>query len=305
MQQPIATIKRDFGIMKKKILFICTHNAIRSQMAEGYMRAKYGDRYEVFSGGIEKGQVHPKAIVVMKEIGIDISGHRSKLIDEFYGTDIDIVVTVCDSAKATCPFFPGAKEEIHQGFSDPAAFTGSDEEIWARFRRVRDEITRWIDAKFGNAPASLNIEPLKQENTNLPQNQDLLVELTDTIWEETIEKQTRPIVVMFYSPSCPFCRQIEPYVVNYAKEFHETILFGHLNVLTNMSIIERYGIRQTPTFKIFCSGKPVFEMVGAIYPTMLKKMLDVVQDHGKECTSSSMAIDFENLITDSGMEKRI
>ena len=155
---------------------------------------------------------------------------------------------------------------------------------------MRDEITRWIDAKFGNAPASLNIEPLKQENTNLPQNQDLLVELTDILWDETIGKQTRPIVVMFYSPSCPFCRQIEPYVVNYAKEFHETILFGHLNVLTNMSIIERYGIRQTPTFKIFCSGKPVFEMVGAIYPTMLKKMLDVVQDHGKECTSSSTAV---------------
>ena len=83
------------------------------------------------------------------------------------------------------------------------------------------------------------------------------------------------------------------------------IVFGHLNVLTNMSIVERYGIRQTPTFKIFCSGKPVFEMVGAIYPTMLKKMLDVVQDHGKECTSSSTAIDFENLIKDTGMEKRV
>ena len=96
--------------MKKKILFICTHNAIRSQMAEGYMKAKYGDRYEVFSGGVEKGQVHPLAIAVMKEIGIDISGQRSKLIDEFFGKGIETVVTVCDSAQKACPFFPGQQK---------------------------------------------------------------------------------------------------------------------------------------------------------------------------------------------------
>ncbi|MFZ1128371.1 arsenate reductase ArsC [Methanoregula sp.] len=138
--------------MKKKILFICTHNSARSQMAEGYMNAKYGDRYEVFSGGTEPGQVHPMAIAVMKEVGIDISGHRSKLIDEFFGSGIETVVTVCDSAQKACPFFPGATEEIHQGFPDPAAFTGSDEEIRAGFRRVRDKITSWIDMKFGNNP---------------------------------------------------------------------------------------------------------------------------------------------------------
>jgi arsenate reductase len=137
--------------MKKKILFICTHNSARSQMAEGYMNAKYGDRYEVFSGGTEKGRVHPMAIVVMKEIGIDISGHRSKLIDEFFGTGIETVVTVCDSAQKACPFFPGAKEEIHQGFPDPSAFTGSDEEVRAKFRKVRDAIIQWIARKFGNA----------------------------------------------------------------------------------------------------------------------------------------------------------
>ena len=138
--------------MKKKILFICTHNSARSQMAEGYMNAKYGDRYEVFSGGTEPAQVHPMAIAVMKEVGIDISGHRSKLIDEFFGSGIETVVTVCDSAQKACPFFPGATEEIHQGFPDPAAFTGSDEEIRAGFRRVRDKITSWIDMKFGNNP---------------------------------------------------------------------------------------------------------------------------------------------------------
>jgi arsenate reductase len=137
---------------RKKILFICTHNSARSQMAEGYMNAKYGDRYEVFSGGTEATCVHPMAIKVMQEIGIDISGHRSKLIDEHFGKGIELVVTVCDSAQKACPFFPGAKEEIHQGFPDPSAFTGSDEEVRAGFRQVRDEIIRWIDLKFGAVP---------------------------------------------------------------------------------------------------------------------------------------------------------
>ena len=134
---------------KRKVLFICTHNAARSQMAEGYLRARYGDRYEVFSGGTRITRVHPVAIAVMKEIGIDISSHRSKLIDEFYGKGIETVVTVCDAADKVCPFFPGAKEEIHKSFPDPSAFTGSDEEIRAGFRNVRDEIIRWIDDTFG------------------------------------------------------------------------------------------------------------------------------------------------------------
>jgi arsenate reductase (thioredoxin) len=138
--------------MKKKILFICTHNSARSQMAEGYMNAKYGDRYEVFSAGTEVTRVHPMAIVVMKEMGIDISGHRSKLTDEFYGTGIETVVTVCDAANKACPFFPGAKEVIHQSFPDPSAFTGSEEEVRAGFRSVRNEIIRWIDGTFGKLP---------------------------------------------------------------------------------------------------------------------------------------------------------
>jgi arsenate reductase len=135
--------------MKQTILFICTHNSARSQMAEGYVKAKYSDRYDVFSAGTQTTRVHPIAIEVMKEIGIDISGHRSKLIDEFFGKGIETVVTVCDSAQGACPFFPGAKEIIHQSFPDPSAFTGSDEEVRAGFRRVRDEIIQWIDVTFG------------------------------------------------------------------------------------------------------------------------------------------------------------
>jgi len=135
--------------MKKKVLFICTHNSTRSQMAEGYMNAKYGDRYEAFSAGTEATRVHPMAIEVMKEIGIDISGHRSKLIDEFFGKGIETVVTVCDSATKACPFFPGAKEVFHQSYPDPSAFTGNEEKIRAEFRVVKNEIIRGIDAAFG------------------------------------------------------------------------------------------------------------------------------------------------------------
>jgi arsenate reductase len=139
--------------MKKKILFICTHNSARSQMAEGYMNAKYGDRFEVFSAGTEVTRVHPMAITVMQEIGIDISGQRSKLIDELFGKGIETVVTVCDSAQGACPFFPGVKNVIHQSFPDPSGFQGSYEEIRAGFRNVRDEIIRWIDGTFGSTPA--------------------------------------------------------------------------------------------------------------------------------------------------------
>jgi arsenate reductase (thioredoxin) len=137
--------------MKKKILFICTHNSARSQMAEGYLQAKYSDRYEVFSGGTEITRVHPMAIAVMQEIGIDISGHRSKRFDEFFGKGIGTVVTVCDSAQEACPFFPGAQDIIHQSFLDPSASRGTGEEVRAAFRHVRDEITRWIDRTFGTA----------------------------------------------------------------------------------------------------------------------------------------------------------
>jgi arsenate reductase len=133
---------------KKKILFICMHNAVRSQIAEGYMRAKYGNRYEVFSGGIEATRVHPMAIDVMKEIGIDISGQKSKLVDDFFGKNIDIVVTVCDAANKVCPFFPGAPEVINQNFPEPSTFTGSEEDIRASFRQLRDQIIYWIDLTF-------------------------------------------------------------------------------------------------------------------------------------------------------------
>jgi arsenate reductase (thioredoxin) len=133
-------------VKRPRILFICTHNSSRSQMAEGYMNAKYGDRFEVFSGGTEITRVHPMAIAVMKEIGIDISGHRSKLIDEHLERGIAAAITVCDSAQKACPFFPGAKKVIHISFPDPATCTGTPDECLLQFREVRDAIILWIDA---------------------------------------------------------------------------------------------------------------------------------------------------------------
>lgn len=133
---------------KQKVLFICTHNSARSQMAEGILRALW-DRYEAYSAGTQPSKVNPYAIKVMSEIGIDISNHRSKSIEEFRGMEFDCVVTVCDNAKETCPFFPGGKKYLHREFNDPAEFTGKEDEIIAMFRCVRDEIKRWIEKTFG------------------------------------------------------------------------------------------------------------------------------------------------------------
>ena len=135
---------------KKQVLFLCTHNSARSQIAEGYLNAKYGNRYAASSAGTLRTGVHHMAIEVMKEIGIDITGQRSKELGEFFGTSFDIVVMVCDRAQGICPFFPGAGQMIHKSFPDPSLYEGSSEDIREGFRNVRDEITRWIDTEFGS-----------------------------------------------------------------------------------------------------------------------------------------------------------
>ncbi|OPX86842.1 MAG: Arsenate-mycothiol transferase ArsC1 [Pelotomaculum sp. PtaB.Bin013] len=134
--------------MKKKVLFICTHNSARSQMAEGLLRHLFGEYYETYSAGTAPSRVSPQAIEVMKEIDIDITKQHSKSINEFYDAGIDCVVTVCDRAREACPVFPEAKELLHKGFEDPSASKGSEEEIVAAYRRVRDEIQNWIKDTF-------------------------------------------------------------------------------------------------------------------------------------------------------------
>lgn len=125
---------------KKRVLILCTGNSARSQMAEGILRHIAGDRYEVESAGTIASFVRPQAMAVMKEIGIDISSHRSKCLDEFLDQQFDYIITVCDNANQTCPTFPGNGTRIHWSFEDPAEAQGTEEQVLAAFRHVRDEI---------------------------------------------------------------------------------------------------------------------------------------------------------------------
>ena len=133
---------------KQRVLILCTGNSARSQMAEGLLRHDAGDRFEVFSAGTKPTHVRPEAITVMQELGIDISCHRSKSVDDFAGQDFDYVVTVCDNAKASCPVFPAGTRQIHWSFDDPAAVEGSREERLAAFRRIRSELRERLRELF-------------------------------------------------------------------------------------------------------------------------------------------------------------
>lgn len=129
---------------QRRILFLCTHNSARSQMAEGYLRAVAGKRFAVASAGTEATRVHPFAIRVMAEIGVDLTGHTSKTVDTLLGQSWDWVITVCANANEHCPVFPGRTQRRHWGFDDPSQATGTEEDRVAKFRRVRDEITTRI-----------------------------------------------------------------------------------------------------------------------------------------------------------------
>lgn len=138
---------------KLKVLFLCTGNSCRSQMAEGWARALRGDQIEPYSAGIETHGLNPRAVQVMAEAGVDISGHRSKHLDELAEVEFDVVVTVCDRANESCPFFPGQVKRIHAGFDDPPALArdaASEEEALDYYRRVRDEIRAFVEAMPGN-----------------------------------------------------------------------------------------------------------------------------------------------------------
>lgn len=137
--------------MKPRILVLCTGNSARSQMAEGLFRQALGEGFDVFSAGTKPSSVRPEAITVMGELGVDLSGHRSKSVDEFVGQEFRYVVTVCDNAKESCPVFPARTERVHWSFEDPAAVTGSEEARLAAFRRIRDQIAARIrEAHFSS-----------------------------------------------------------------------------------------------------------------------------------------------------------
>jgi arsenate reductase len=138
----------------KRILVLCTGNSARSQMGEGLFRHEGRGAYEIASAGTKPSHVRPEAIAVMKELGIDISGHRSKSVSEFEGQFFDYVVTVCDNARDTCPVFPSGAERIHWSFEDPAAVEGTEEERLTAFRRIRDQIHERVKAFYGDQAAT-------------------------------------------------------------------------------------------------------------------------------------------------------
>lgn len=132
---------------KQRILVLCTGNSARSQIAEGLIRSRMSDRFEVFSAGSKpSGQVHPGAIATMEEIGIDISGHTSKSLEQFKGQQFDYVITVCDNAAEACPVFPGKGIRLHHDFTDPSKAPTEQQE--ALFRSVRDEMIVWLDQQL-------------------------------------------------------------------------------------------------------------------------------------------------------------
>lgn len=132
--------------MKKNILVLCTGNSCRSQLAEGYLRYFHGDNANVYSAGVETHGVNPRAIATMKEDGLDISAHTSNHVDDYLHIPFDLILTVCDHASERCPIFPSSTKRIHYNFPDPAKATGTEAEITAAFRQVRDEIKSFCQA---------------------------------------------------------------------------------------------------------------------------------------------------------------
>jgi arsenate reductase (thioredoxin) len=135
---------------KTKVLFLCTHNSARSQMAEGLLHHLAGNRFEVMSAGTEATQVRPLAVRAMDEVGIDISGQESKTLDRYVGEPFDYVITVCEEANEACPFFPGAAERLHWSLPDPAAAQGTEKERLEVFRSVRDLLRDYIEGELVN-----------------------------------------------------------------------------------------------------------------------------------------------------------
>jgi arsenate reductase (thioredoxin) len=129
-----------------RVLILCTANSARSQMAEGLLRRAAGSTWEVFSAGTKPTRVRPEAIAVMREAGIDISGHHAKSVEEFLGRDFDYVITVCDNARETCPVFPARTRRIHWSIEDPAIVGGAEEERLGAFRHARDELEQRLRA---------------------------------------------------------------------------------------------------------------------------------------------------------------
>src|ERR1700752_187879 len=170
---------------RKRVLILCTGNSARSQMAEGLLRHLAGQTFEVASAGVAPTAVRPEAIEVMREIGLDISQHRSKSVDEFNGQRFDYVITVCDNAKEHCPIFPGDVKQIHWSFDDPAAAPGDESARLAMFRRARDGITeklRRFVTGSNQSPLACDMTaiPAEQRQSHLHARRELFLQIKET-----------------------------------------------------------------------------------------------------------------------------
>jgi arsenate reductase len=154
----------------ERVLFLCTHNSARSQMAEGLLRHLAGDRFEAASAGTEATGVHPLAIRVMAELGVDLAGHTSKTVDGLLDRGWDHVITVCDSANERCPVFPGPTTRIHWSFDDPSQATGTEAERLATFRRVRDAIAERVRAWLDDRPVAVPLDDALDLHTFAPRD---------------------------------------------------------------------------------------------------------------------------------------
>jgi arsenate reductase (thioredoxin) len=137
-------------LRKEKVLFLCNHNAARSQMAEGLLKSLYGKYYYVYSAGNNPSRLSPYAVKVMAEVGVDISKYQSKSLKEFEEIEFDYVVTVCGGSEEACPVFLGGKQYLHKPFDDPASVNGNEDDKIIAFRRIRDELKIWIEKTFKN-----------------------------------------------------------------------------------------------------------------------------------------------------------
>lgn len=145
---------------KPTVLFLCTRNACRSQLAEGLMRQRFGDRLEVYSAGVAPSRVHPLAVRALNEVGIDASGQRSKHVGDLADLHFDLVVTLCDSARQACPVFPGDTQVVHRSYRNPDEATGTEEERLAVFRLVRDQLARELPELIAR---ELGVTPLETD----------------------------------------------------------------------------------------------------------------------------------------------
>lgn len=118
-------------------------------------------------------------------------------------------------------------------------------------------------------------------------NGDSIIEINDMTWGQLVEESSKPVIVMFYSPTCPYCKAMEPYFVDYAQQFKSSVVFARIDIMSNPWIAERYGVMGTPTFKFFCHGRPVWEQVGEIYPSILKTAVENMVDYGEDCVKKS------------------